>query len=137
MTDIAEIAKAIMDRFEASANLKSVMSGGLFFQQASQDLTGSYGVFYINEVTQEEIMGGADDNITEVGIQFNIFTDVNDGGEQIALLTSLFTEAYDWQEINVIGYKYIKMQRENILPLGFVDEVWQSSINYTLGIQKE
>jgi hypothetical protein len=113
------------------------MSGGLFFQQAEQDQTGSYSVFYLNEITQDEIMGGADDNITEVSIQFNIFTDTNDGGQQIALLTTLFTEAFDWKEINVSGYSYIKMQRENILPLGFVDEVWQSTLNYTLGIQKE
>lgn len=134
---ITEVAEAVMHKFETSQSLRSALDGNLFFQQAEQDQTGSYVVFTIEGVTQEEIMGTADDNITDVELQFSIFTDVNDGGTEIASLTDLLIEAFDWAEINVTGYKYIKMQRESVLALGYVDEMWQSVVNYSLGIQKE
>ncbi|KKN71425.1 hypothetical protein LCGC14_0421470 [marine sediment metagenome] len=134
---MAEVAEAVIQKFEASPSLRSALGGNMFFQQAGQTQTGSYVVFSIEGVTQEEIMGTADDNITDVELQFSIFTDVNDGGVEIASLTDLLTEAFDWVEINVNGFKYIKMQRESIAALGYVDEMWQTVIMYSLGIQKE
>jgi hypothetical protein len=134
---MAEVAEAIMQKFEASQSLRTALDGNLFFQQAGQTQTGSYAVFTIEGVTQEEIMGTADDHITDVELQFSVFTDVNDGGMEIASLTDLLTEAFDWTEINVNGFKYIKMQRESVAALGYIDEMWQTVIMYSLGIQKE
>jgi len=134
---ISEVQEAIMQKFNASPSLRDALSGNMFYQNAEQDQTGSYVVFSIEGITQEEIMGTADDNITDVEIQFSIFTDLNDGGMQIGLLSDLLMEAFDWEEIHVDGYHWIKMQREALVSLGYVDEVWQSVINYSLGIQKE
>lgn len=134
---IAEVAESITQRFNADSVFKNALSGRLYFQQAPQDATMPYGVFYINGVTQEEIMGTADDNITEVAIQFNLFTDNQDGGAGLASLAKNLTDCFDWQELNVSGWNYIKMQRENMLPVGFVDDVWQVTFDYSLGIQKE
>lgn len=132
---IQEIGTAIIQHYNASPGLNSSLEG-LFFQQAEQKQTAPYAVFYINGITQDEIMGTADDNITNVEIQFNLFSEADDAGMEIAGLTDLLTEAFDWAEINVDGYYWIKLQRENILPIGFVDEVWQTTVHYSLSIAK-
>lgn len=134
---IKEIAQAVMQKFDASSVLKGQLSGGLYFQLAPQNATFPYGVFYFNGITIEEIMGSATNNITTAELQFNLFSNAADGGEEIAVLTDEFATAFDWQELFVAGWRYIKMQKENVLALGLVDSVWQSVINYSLGLQKE
>ena len=133
---IAQIARAIMQKFDGEMDLKNALIGGLYFQQAPQDATFPYGVFYFNGVTQQEIMGDADDSIQEVDIQFNLFSEKEDGGAELAMLSELFNTAFNWQDIYADGYHYIKMQRENILPLIYVDEIWQITTNYSLWLQK-
>jgi hypothetical protein len=133
---IAQIAKAIMNKYNGETELKNALTGGLYFQQAPQGATFPYGVFYFNGATQQEIMGAADDSIQEVDIQFNLFSEKEDGGEELAILSELFNTAFNWQDIYASGYHYIKMQRENILPLIYVDEIWQITTNYSLWIQK-
>lgn len=133
---IAQVATAIMQKYNSEANLNNALTGGLYFQLAPQVATFPYGVFYFNGVTQQEIMGTADDSIQEVDIQFNLFSEKEDGGTELATLSELFNTAFNWQDIYANGYHYIKMQRENILPLIYVDEIWQITTNYSLWIQK-
>ncbi len=134
---IAQVATAIMQKYNSEANLNNALTGGLYFQLAPQVATFPYGVFYFNGVTQQEIMGDANDSIQEVDIQFNLFSEKEDGGTELATLSELFNTAFNWQDIFANGYHYIKMQRENILPLIYVDEIWQITTNYSLWIQKE
>ena len=94
-------------------------------------------MFYFNGATHEEIMSNTSiNNIIEVDLQFNIFDNSQDGGMKISEIAAIFDTAFHWADINVEGYSYIKMQRENIQPVMFIDEIWQITINYTLGIQQ-
>lgn len=133
---ITEVAEAVMDKYKSCTVLKSALTG-LYFQQAPQDAVSPYGVFYFNGATYEEIMGGANDNITTVDLQFNLFSSADDGGQDIALLAEQLDNCFNWQELNADGYHFIKMQRETIVDVGFVDEIWQITIMYSLGIAKE
>ena len=133
---IAQIAKAITQKFNSEADLNNALLGSLYFQQAPQEATFPYGVFYFNGVTQDEIMGDANDSIQQVDIQFNLFSEKADGGAELATLSELFNTAFNWQNVYVDGYHYLKMQRENILPLIYVDEIWQITMNYSLWLQK-
>lgn len=135
-TVIKEVAESVIAKYEADVNLKSGLKGGLWFQQAQAENESPYGVFYIIGITQEEIMGTADDNIYEVSIQFNLFSAATDGGYEIAEMVKLLTTCYDWQTLTITGYNLLKMQRESIMQLGLRDGVWQSTINYAMGIQK-
>lgn len=129
------VAQAIVEKFNSS-NLRGSLEY-LYFQQAPQGKTFPYGVFYFNGTTQEEIMGSAFNNITSVDIQFNLFTDDDDGGETISKLTELLDETYHWQNLYIDGWTYVKMQRTATLNIAYVDEIWQSSTDYELWIQKE
>ncbi len=133
---IAEVAKAITTYFKTS-NAYSTVDGRLYFQQAPQDAIFPYAVFYFNGASHEELMSNTSiNNIIECDIQFNIFDNSQDGGARIADIAKDFDDAFHWAEINVSGYSYIKMQRENIQPVLYVDEIWQVTINYTLGMQQ-
>lgn len=134
---IKEVAESIIAKYEADVDLKSGLAGGLWFQQAQKENKSPYGVFYLTGITQEEVMGDATDNIYEVSVQFNLFSVATDGGHEIADMVKLLTDCYDWQTLTITGYNLVKMQRENILPLGYRDGVWQSTVNYALGIQAE
>lgn len=132
---ITEVAEAVMDKYKGSA-LKNALTG-LYFQQAPQRVSSPYGVFYFNGATYEEIMGGANDNITTIDLQFNLFSSADDGGQDIATLAEQLDDCFNWQELHADGYHYIKMQRESIIDVGFVDEIWQIVIMYSLSIAKE
>lgn len=132
---IAEVAKAIMTYFKTS-NAYSTLDGKLFFQQAPQDVGFPYAVFYFNGASHEELMSSTSiNNIIDVDIQVNLFDNSQDGGAKIADIAKDFDNAFHWATINVSGYSYIKMQRENIQPVMYVDEIWQVTINYMLGMQ--
>ena len=133
---IAEVAKAITTHFRSS-DVYSVLDGRLYFQQAPQDVEFPYGVFYFNGATHEEIMSNTSiNNIIECDLQFNLFDNTQDGGAKIADVAKDFDAAFHWATINVSGYSYVKMQRENIQPVMYIDEIWQVTINYVLGIQQ-
>ena len=105
---IAEIAQAIMNHFNQSTTLKDVLTGGLHFQLAPQNMTSPYAVFYIMGITHEEIMGAKTNNITDVSIQFNLFEESEDGGSEMASIADILDAAYHWAEISVSGYNRIK-----------------------------
>lgn len=133
---ITEVAKGIMNYFRQSSAVYNALAGRLYFQQAPQDVSTPYAVFYFNGASHEEIMSSTSiNNIIECDIQFNIFDDSQDGGTKVSEIAGLLDSAFHWAAINVSGYSYVKMQRENIQPVIYVDEIWQVVINYVLGIQ--
>lgn len=133
---ITEITEAIMNKYRANIVLRNALTG-LYFQQAPQDAVSPYGVFYFNGATYEEIMGGANDNMTTVDLQFNLFSAADDGGQDIAVLVEQLNNCFNWQELHADGYHHIKMQRESIVDVGLIDEVWQVTIMYSMSVQKE
>ncbi len=89
-------------------------------------------------VSDDEIMGtSADVNLREIEIQVSLFSEKQDGGEEIALITEVFTEVFDWTMLVVAEYKVYKVQRTVIGAIIYVDEIWQSNISYEIGMQKE
>ena len=135
-TVIDVIAESIIQKFNAHIAFKNAL-GNLYFQQAPQGSTFPYGVFYFNGSTQDEIMGGSDDNITQVDIQFNLFTKTDDGGADISKLVELLRDCYHWQTLNIDGWRNIKTQQVTILNTVYIDNIWKITIDYELWIQKE
>jgi len=132
---IEEVCKGITTFFNASAAMITVVNGRLYFQECPQDTPFPRAIFYIAGVTHDEIMGGATDNITTVEVQFNLFSDKTDGGQEIAAMADTFITGWDWQTITVTDYNCIKMQRVSMPIIAHVDDIWQVTLNYELGIQ--
>jgi hypothetical protein len=134
---IPEIAEAIVKKFNGDINLKNALTSGLFYQRASQGLTGNYGVFSFESISYNSIMGSPSNNIVNVDVNFDLYSDVEDGGELIAMLADLISACFYEQKIYIEGYNYLIMEDENILPFGLVDDVWQVRVSYRLRMQKE
>ncbi|MAE81616.1 MAG: hypothetical protein CMB80_02685 [Flammeovirgaceae bacterium] len=130
------IAKSIRSHFTSNSDLNTLLGGRMYFQKAPQEPVMPYCVFYINNVGKQEIMSTVDDRIDEVDIQFNLYTNADDGGLQIADMAEKLDSAFDWQTVTVTGYSLIKMQRTNIANINAVDDIWQSVIDYELWVQK-
>ena len=134
---IIEVAEAIMQQFNATPLLKDALSGHLYYEQAPQDMSGDYGVFYILGGTQDELMGDADDNIKNLEVQFNLFSDAADGGYRIAGLRGFLMDCYDWVILAVDGYNPIKMQPLSWLSIPVTDNIRQITVNYEVSVQKD
>ena len=133
---IKEIAQAIIQHYNASTDLRDVLTG-LYFQQAPQNATSPYAVFYITGISHDELMGvNYTNSIINAEIQFSIFENAQDGGSSLAIAADLLDNAFHWAEIYVDGSSGIKMQRQVILPVMYIDEIWQVSITYELSFQK-
>jgi len=135
--EIDIVGQAIMQRFMSDASLSSAIADRMYFQQAPQDAVSPYCVFSINSITHEEIMGGADDNITSVTLQFSLFSEDNTGGVRMAGLIALLTECFDWNDLVINGWNCVKMQRVSVDPIMFIDEIWQANVLYELWMQKQ
>lgn len=131
------VAESIMQKFNGNSIFKNALSGGLYFQQAPQIVSSPYGVFYFISVTQEEIMGDAFNNITQIDVQFSLFDETDGGGGSITSLAGQLDDCFHWTVLDIDGWNCIKFQREALIDLGFTDEIWQSVTDYNLWIQKE
>jgi len=136
MVEIDKVAESIIQKYKGDSTLTDALTG-LYLHQAPQDATLPYGIFYFNGITTDEIMGGADSNVTDVAIQFSLFDDSDDGCSNMAALITYLTTTFDWTDLVMDGWNCVKFSRENVMPLTFTDEVWQAVIDYSLWMQKE
>lgn len=135
---IKEITQAVINLYNRNSALPQVLTGGLHFQMAPQHPTSPYAVFYISGITQEDYMGGATSEIVQSMIQFNIFSEATDGGEEMATLEQLFTNCFHWEtNVAIYGFYNVRMSRDSIIPIGYVDDIWQLTINYEFWMVKE
>lgn len=135
---ITQIATAIAQKFESDSNLRTILSGGLYWQHAPQDVVSPWGVFYFISCADEEFMGeGSDVNLCDIEIQVSLFSTATDGGDEISIIADTFTTVFDWASLRVDGYSVYKCQRTMLGPIEYIDEVWQCNISYTIGIEKE
>tara|TARA_Y100000310_G_scaffold198731_1_gene198703 strand:- start:371 stop:778 length:408 start_codon:yes stop_codon:yes gene_type:complete len=134
---IEQVCSAIKQKYLSDAILMNALPGGLYFQQAPQSVSFPFAVFTIDGITQEEIMGGATDNITSIEIQFEAFSDDLSGGSLVASIAAALSSTYDWKELAINGYRYVKMQKVSVEPILYEDSIWQITTNYELWLQKE
>jgi len=136
MYQLTKTAEAIIRQFK-SDGLDKDLTGGLWFQRAPQNPTFPYGVFYFLGTSYDEIAGAAHDTIIDISVQFNLFSDEADGGEEVLNLCSLLSNTFDWAALNHDDYQVIKCQREGMTGLLYTDEIWQVTLQYEISIIKE
>ena len=134
---IQALGQAIIQQFNRTATIKSLLNGGLFFQQAPQDQTAPYGVFYFSGSSPDEYMGGVNDRIHNADIQFNLYSTSDDGGVEIAELMEEFIQDFDWQTLPMYGWNVIKCAHSNTGPLMYDNGVWQITLMYEIWFEKE
>ena len=134
---ITAIAEGIVNKYNASSVLKSTIGGGMYFTSAPQDVVSPWCTFYFIGSSREEIAGGASDALIDAEIQFSLFSEATDGGYEIAEMIKQLTDIFDWASLIVGGYTTYKMEPNTIGPVLYIDEVWQATVTYNVGIERE
>ncbi|MHC4157299.1 MAG: hypothetical protein ACYST6_20630 [Planctomycetota bacterium] len=133
---IRQLAKAIKAKFDGNAALSSALTGGLYFQQAEEDPTWPYGVFYLQGGTRDEIMGTAEECVKNADVQFNLFSNLSDGGAEIAELSEKLTDCFNWVSLTIEDYNSVFVSPNGLPIIQFADTIWQATAYYTVGIEK-
>ena len=133
---IKQVADAVKAKFDANVALKGALTGGLWFTQAPQNVGFPYAVFYMLGGTRDEIMGTAEQCVKNVDVQINIFGNLRDGGSQIAELSTLCTDCYNWVDLTVADYSSVFVSPEGLPIIQCIDDVWQATCYYTIGVEK-
>ena len=129
------IFKAIMDKYNASAELVAALDGGMHLfrhpQQHNQPDIYPYCVFFpVSSVAEYTFTEEADNNL----VQFSIYDD-SDGASSIMDAGDILKSVYDFATLTVTGYDHICMMRE-YSELFKEDGFWHYVITYRLEIQK-
>lgn len=129
------IFKAIMDKFNASAELTAALDGGMFLidfpQQHNEPDIYPYCVFFPVSDVKEYTFSEQADNVL---IQFSIY-DNDDGVATVQDAGDILKSVYDFATLTVSGYNHICMMQE-FSDLYKEDGFWHYVITYRLEIQK-
>ena len=131
-----EVAQAINNKYEAAIELKKLLKGGLWFYQAPEYAEDPYGVYTFLGLTEEQWMGSKN-KMEMAAFQFMLFSADMAGAETLTQITKVLTDVYDWAQLSIDDYYIVKMQRNNIGPIVYTDEIWQINIDYDVWYVKE
>ena len=134
---ITELATAITDYYNSNASsaLSAINTGGLYFQDANQEVTAPYTVFTWSGSTTDDQMGGQNDKQELATVMFNTFSKADDGGIEAAQVSGLLQEAFDEADITMSShFTSIRVQRTGTSSIFFIDDVWQITNLYTFWI---
>jgi hypothetical protein len=134
---ITDVAQAIGTRYNEDATdpnaLRAVLTGGLWFTQAEDDVSFPYGVFTWDGSAIDEIAGTRLDGLETALITVSLFSNADDGSTEMFDIIMKFIKVFDWTTLTYPGgseLSHIKMQRMSIANRGIVDKILQYDLNY-------
>ena len=134
---IDSIAKAMMTRYNLDPTgnaLRALCTGGLWFSEAPQDTTKPYAVFTWGGSNIDDQMGGQSNRYEVAQLSVMVFSDADDGGEEVFAITDAFMTLFDWCTLDYTGSSYTHMacKRLSVVNLGKHDSIWTVNINYEI-----
>ena len=82
----------------------------------------------------DDQMGGTDARIEQFDLQFSVISRAEDGGVELADIVRKLVDWFDERSLTMAGFTHIRNERNGIAPIIVVDEVWQSTILYTIWV---
>jgi len=137
---ISNIATAIMTKFNETPGgtaLRAILTGGLWFSEAKDDVTFPYGVFTWNGSNIDEIAGDRTNGIEIASITVSLFSNAGDGGTEVFNAVQAFIALFDWSTLTFPAgsYSELEMQRTSASNRGKLDNIWQIDLDYDLWYQ--
>ena len=132
---IKQVVTSIGNHYDSNAAsaLSALNTGGLFFQDAPQNVTEPYTVFSWTGSTTNEMMGGQRAKIENGDITFNTFSKADDGGTEALNISEALQAAFDEADLSLTdNFSSLRFGRNGTGPAFFVDEVWQVTNIYTI-----
>jgi len=140
---ITDLAQAINTKFAetpAGDALRLVLSGGLWFTEAKDDVAFPYGVFTWDGSTIDEMAGSTQaarqqSRIETAQLTFSLYSKNDDGGLELFDIITKFIALFDWADLAYPAgstYTPISMERESIVNRGKIDNVWTFDLAYSV-----
>ena len=134
---ITEVATAITNFYNSNAGsaLSAINTGGLYFQDADQNVTAPYTVFMWSGSTTDDMMGDKRAKFELAQLSFNTYSQKTDGGIEAAQISGLLQDAFDEANITLSGdFSSLRVQRTGTSSIFFIDDVWQITNLYTIWV---
>jgi hypothetical protein len=133
---ITDIAQAIMTKFNetpAGDALRLVMTGGLWFTEAKDNVSFPYGVFTFDGSNVDEIAGPTRTGIETASVTVSLYSKNDDGGLQIFDIEEKWLDLFDSSVLTYpVGSKYshVQITRMSTINRGKIDNVWTFALLY-------
>jgi hypothetical protein len=134
---IKQAATSIANHYDLNANsaLSNLNTGGMYFQDAPQDVVEPYTVFTYAGSTTDDTMGGIRDKMELAQFTFNTFSKADDGGLEALNISEQLQLVYDEADLTLTdSFTNIRFQRTGTSSAFFIDDVWQITNLYTFWI---
>jgi hypothetical protein len=117
--------------------LRALMTGGLWFMEAPDNVSFPYGVFTWNGSNIDEIAGDRTNAIEIANITVSLFDKNDDGAVRIFNIVQQFIELYDWATLTYPAGEYtnLEMQRTSATNRGKIDNIWNVDLDYDVWYQ--
>ena len=134
---ITDLTKAIYSRYnsDSGAALRSVLTGGFYLNIAEDSASHPLGTYTLTGSTVEDFMGHRDDRIETFSMQVDLYSEVEDGGIELGNIVEKFQKLFDRCTLEFPSgsqYKFLSCLRKSVLSLGYVDELWRTSLDYEI-----
>ena len=133
----AELATAIKTYYDSTAGsaLATLNTGDIWWENAPQAVVEPYIVFSFTSSSIEESMGGQNDRIEKVDVQFSIISRNDDGGVQLGQIETALMAWLDWNNFAMSGdFKIIAVERVGVGSGPIVDEIAQTTLFYSIWV---
>ena len=127
---MTDLFTAIITHY-ADASLKDSLTGGLWCTLAPQETAFPFGVFSIISNVPDWTFS---ENMENILLQFNLFSDTSNPVQICALFTLLKT-AFDFVDLDIDNYETISLVRENSI-LTRIEGIWQYNVTYRILLGK-
>ena len=133
---ITAVSTAIKTLYDGGtgATLRAVNTGGLYWEQAPQAVQEPYTVYSFVSSAVDDQMGGISNRIERYDAQFSIFSRAEDGGVELGEIVIALENWFDEADMPITGFRHIRNERNGTANIPVIDEVWQSTILYTIWI---
>jgi hypothetical protein len=119
----------IIETAEALRQTTQALDFTIYYEQAPQGIEEDYGTFFILGGSQNEFMGGRDDNIKMLELQTNLFSKADDGGYRIAEMKQALSDLLDWTDsLPVDNYRVISVEPKSFFQVPIQDFYRQFTI---------
>jgi len=132
-----ELIDAIYTTFTANSTLSASLSGGLFFEEATQGVSYPYGVYFVNNVEPSGYLpiSTTTNKVEEYSIQFNIW----DESRKRTTITGIeddMKECYDDTIMTVVNHTntFTTLERSHLFR--DPEKRWQLTMDYRIRLRR-
>jgi len=129
----ANLEVALLNHYNADANLVSILVNGLYDTNAPQGTQHPYGVF---QMISDKPKYNFSDDFEDMLIQFKLFSKVSGSAVELGNMYDALIASFDFAVLTLDDYCTVSMTRENAIKTK-IEDVWEYTVLYRLYLQRD